>query len=160
MRKGVTPTDDPHQAPGAWHPAVLAHEFEQLNAFGALAALKLGDNEVERTLTGRVRIPGDGDPMIVHENRHSASEPIECLSEKGIDGLTELWRALRTSACREQGGVEISRGDGEGLLFHAGLRGRLLDPPIPAGEVELVRPRVDQFHIFHRIVGDVLPDVQ
>jgi taurine dioxygenase len=21
----VTPTDDPHQAPGAWHPAVLAH---------------------------------------------------------------------------------------------------------------------------------------
>jgi taurine dioxygenase len=25
LRKGVTPTDDPHQAPGAWHPAVLAH---------------------------------------------------------------------------------------------------------------------------------------
>jgi taurine dioxygenase len=25
LRKGVTPTDDPHQAPGTWHPAVLAH---------------------------------------------------------------------------------------------------------------------------------------
>jgi taurine dioxygenase len=25
LRKGVTPTDDPHKAPGAWHPAVLAH---------------------------------------------------------------------------------------------------------------------------------------
>lgn len=25
VRKGVTPTDDPHKAPGAWHPAVLAH---------------------------------------------------------------------------------------------------------------------------------------
>ncbi|MEA2878895.1 MAG: taurine dioxygenase, partial [Hyphomicrobiales bacterium] len=25
LRKGVTPTDDPHQAPGAWHPAVIAH---------------------------------------------------------------------------------------------------------------------------------------
>ena len=25
LRKGVTPTDDPHQAPGAWHPAVCAH---------------------------------------------------------------------------------------------------------------------------------------
>ena len=24
LRKGVTPTDDPHKAPGAWHPAVLA----------------------------------------------------------------------------------------------------------------------------------------
>src|SRR5205814_6492782 len=69
-----------------------AHEFEQLNALGALAALKLGDNEVERTLTGRVRIPGDGDPMIVHENGHSASEPIERLSEHDIDGLRELWR--------------------------------------------------------------------
>ena len=25
LRKGVTPSDDPHQAPGAWHPAVLRH---------------------------------------------------------------------------------------------------------------------------------------
>ncbi|MBV8840235.1 MAG: TauD/TfdA family dioxygenase, partial [Alphaproteobacteria bacterium] len=25
LRKGVTPTDDPHSAPGAWHPAVLSH---------------------------------------------------------------------------------------------------------------------------------------
>jgi taurine dioxygenase len=25
LRKGVTPTDDPHKAPGAWHPAVIAH---------------------------------------------------------------------------------------------------------------------------------------
>lgn len=25
LRKGVTPTDDPHKAPGAWHPAVCAH---------------------------------------------------------------------------------------------------------------------------------------
>jgi taurine dioxygenase len=25
LRKGVTPSDDPHTAPGAWHPAVLAH---------------------------------------------------------------------------------------------------------------------------------------
>ena len=25
LRKGVTPTDDPHQAPGAWHPALCAH---------------------------------------------------------------------------------------------------------------------------------------
>ena len=25
LRKGVTPSDDPHQAPGAWHPAVLSH---------------------------------------------------------------------------------------------------------------------------------------
>ena len=25
VRKGVTPTDDPHKAPGAWHPAVIAH---------------------------------------------------------------------------------------------------------------------------------------
>jgi taurine dioxygenase len=25
VRKGVTPTDDPHQAPGAWHPAVCRH---------------------------------------------------------------------------------------------------------------------------------------
>jgi taurine dioxygenase len=25
LRKGVTPTDDPHNAPGAWHPAVIAH---------------------------------------------------------------------------------------------------------------------------------------
>ena len=25
VRKGVTPTDDPHQAPGAWHPAVCVH---------------------------------------------------------------------------------------------------------------------------------------
>jgi taurine dioxygenase len=25
LRKGVTPSDDPHQAPGAWHPAVIAH---------------------------------------------------------------------------------------------------------------------------------------
>jgi taurine dioxygenase len=25
LRQGVTPTDDPHQAPGAWHPAVLKH---------------------------------------------------------------------------------------------------------------------------------------
>jgi len=27
LRKGVTPTDDPHQggAPGAWHAAVIAH---------------------------------------------------------------------------------------------------------------------------------------
>lgn len=25
LRKGVTPTDDPHQAPGAWHPAVCVH---------------------------------------------------------------------------------------------------------------------------------------
>ncbi len=25
LRKGVTPTDDPHQAPGAWHPAVISH---------------------------------------------------------------------------------------------------------------------------------------
>src|SRR5712671_4322936 len=25
LRQGVTPTDDPHQAPGAWHPAVLGH---------------------------------------------------------------------------------------------------------------------------------------
>jgi taurine dioxygenase len=25
LRKGVTPTDDPHQAPGAWHPATIAH---------------------------------------------------------------------------------------------------------------------------------------
>jgi taurine dioxygenase len=25
VRQGVTPTDDPHQAPGAWHPAVCAH---------------------------------------------------------------------------------------------------------------------------------------
>ena len=24
LRKGVTPTDDPHKAPGAWHPAVIA----------------------------------------------------------------------------------------------------------------------------------------
>jgi taurine dioxygenase len=25
LRKGVTPTDDPHKAPGAWHPAVCIH---------------------------------------------------------------------------------------------------------------------------------------
>jgi taurine dioxygenase len=25
LRQGVTPTDDPYQAPGAWHPAVLKH---------------------------------------------------------------------------------------------------------------------------------------
>jgi len=25
LRQGVTPTDDPHRAPGAWHPAVCAH---------------------------------------------------------------------------------------------------------------------------------------
>ncbi len=25
LRKGVTPTDDPHAAPGAWHPAILEH---------------------------------------------------------------------------------------------------------------------------------------
>jgi taurine dioxygenase len=25
VRKGVTPTDDPHKAPGAWHPAACAH---------------------------------------------------------------------------------------------------------------------------------------
>jgi taurine dioxygenase len=25
LRQGVTPSDDPHQAPGAWHPAVLSH---------------------------------------------------------------------------------------------------------------------------------------
>src|SRR5215475_4558381 len=25
LRKGVTPSDDPHKAPGAWHPAVLRH---------------------------------------------------------------------------------------------------------------------------------------
>ena len=25
LRQGVTPTDDPHAAPGAWHPAVCAH---------------------------------------------------------------------------------------------------------------------------------------
>ncbi|HJQ59182.1 MAG TPA: TauD/TfdA family dioxygenase [Vineibacter sp.] len=25
LRQGVTPTDDPHQAPGAWHPAVCVH---------------------------------------------------------------------------------------------------------------------------------------
>jgi alpha-ketoglutarate-dependent taurine dioxygenase len=25
LRKGVTPTDDPHKAPGAWHPAVCAN---------------------------------------------------------------------------------------------------------------------------------------
>jgi len=25
VRQGVTPTDDPHQAPGAWHPAVCTH---------------------------------------------------------------------------------------------------------------------------------------
>ncbi len=25
VRQGVTPTDDPHQAPGAWHPAVCVH---------------------------------------------------------------------------------------------------------------------------------------
>ena len=25
LRKGVTPTDDPHAAPGAWHPAILKH---------------------------------------------------------------------------------------------------------------------------------------
>jgi taurine dioxygenase len=25
VRQGVTPTDDPHQAPGAWHPAVCRH---------------------------------------------------------------------------------------------------------------------------------------
>jgi taurine dioxygenase len=25
IRKGVTPTDDPHNAPGAWHPAVCTH---------------------------------------------------------------------------------------------------------------------------------------
>jgi taurine dioxygenase len=25
LRQGVTPTDDPHAAPGAWHPAVLSH---------------------------------------------------------------------------------------------------------------------------------------
>ena len=25
LRKGVTPTDDPHKAPGAWHPAILKH---------------------------------------------------------------------------------------------------------------------------------------
>src|SRR5712671_1217557 len=25
LRKGVTPTDDPHQAPGAWHPATISH---------------------------------------------------------------------------------------------------------------------------------------
>jgi taurine dioxygenase len=25
LRKGVTPTDDPMQAPGAWHPAILKH---------------------------------------------------------------------------------------------------------------------------------------
>src|SRR3954467_5968735 len=25
VRKGVTPTDDPHKAPGAWHPAVISH---------------------------------------------------------------------------------------------------------------------------------------
>jgi taurine dioxygenase len=25
LRKGVTPTDDPHKAPGAWHPAVISH---------------------------------------------------------------------------------------------------------------------------------------
>lgn len=25
LRKGVTPTDDPHQAPGAWHPAVCVN---------------------------------------------------------------------------------------------------------------------------------------
>jgi taurine dioxygenase len=25
VRQGVTPTDDPHKAPGAWHPAVCSH---------------------------------------------------------------------------------------------------------------------------------------
>src|SRR5690348_12190282 len=25
VRQGVTPTDDPHQAPGAWHPSVCRH---------------------------------------------------------------------------------------------------------------------------------------
>src|SRR5713101_6719662 len=25
LRQGATPTDDPHRAPGAWHPAVCAH---------------------------------------------------------------------------------------------------------------------------------------
>jgi alpha-ketoglutarate-dependent taurine dioxygenase len=25
LRQGVTPTDDPHKAPGAWHPAVISH---------------------------------------------------------------------------------------------------------------------------------------
>jgi alpha-ketoglutarate-dependent taurine dioxygenase len=25
LRQGVTPTDDPHKAPGAWHPAVCSH---------------------------------------------------------------------------------------------------------------------------------------
>jgi taurine dioxygenase len=25
VRQGVTPTDDPHKAPGAWHPAVCVH---------------------------------------------------------------------------------------------------------------------------------------
>jgi taurine dioxygenase len=25
VRQGVTPTDDPHRAPGAWHPAVCGH---------------------------------------------------------------------------------------------------------------------------------------
>ena len=25
LRKGVTPTDDPHQAPGAWHPSLCVH---------------------------------------------------------------------------------------------------------------------------------------
>ena len=29
LRKGVTPSDDPHQAPGAWHPAVLRHPVDR-----------------------------------------------------------------------------------------------------------------------------------
>jgi taurine dioxygenase len=30
LRKGVTPTDDPHKAPGAWHPAVCVHPVSGL----------------------------------------------------------------------------------------------------------------------------------
>ena len=52
LRKGVTPSDDPHKAPGAWHPAVLRHP-----ATGA-PSLYLGrrrNSYVEGLVAGRVR---------------------------------------------------------------------------------------------------------
>ena len=54
LRKGVTPTDDPHTAPGAWHPAVLRHP-----ATGA-PSLFLGrrrNSYVEGLRSGRIRRP-------------------------------------------------------------------------------------------------------
>ena len=80
LRKGVTPSDDPHTAPGAWHPAVLRHPVTGAPSLLSRAAAQLlrrgpragGVRRAARRAVGAYRAPRPALPASLARRRSAA----------------------------------------------------------------------------------------